>query len=53
MPLRYVRELTAAEQAELTELYKSSRVAAESAAVTPSCYRPMAGRFRRSPPCYE
>ena len=28
MPLRYVRVLTAAEQAELTELYKSSPVAA-------------------------
>ena len=27
MPLRYVRELTAAERAELTELYKSSPVA--------------------------
>ena len=52
MPLRYVRELTAAERAALTELYKSSPVAAVVRLVTPSCSRPMAGPYPRSLACY-
>ena len=53
MPLRYVRELTAAERAELTELYKSSPVAdVVRRNDSLSSYRRMAGPYPRLLPCY-